>query len=207
MFFLSPKFHFVRRYLILPVVRNFYLCYTRLTFDSLSRTLDDFQPGHFDNALAFAIRRDAPLPRLTLARERRKVLPERVSTKGGALTLKTALPARNAGFIVRPRTMERQNESQKKRITCQLCRCGVTQEEVLPARGFTSPIPESDAFLTEAETSPRCSSARSAFYQARNLKPVAPLFVLLHRSWSTLQSSTQIYPIKFLCAKFLFSSS
>jgi len=31
------------------------------------------------------------------------VLSERASTKGGALTLKTALPARNAGFIMRPR--------------------------------------------------------------------------------------------------------
>lgn len=110
--------------------------------------------------------------------------------KGGALTLKTALPARNAVFIVRRRGRapknDRNNVTSKKRLTCQLCTAGLPKKWQ-PALGSAS---SAESLIPERDASPKAPARRSwraaslaLLYQTRNLRPRCATTVLFHWAW------------------------
>lgn len=90
-----------------------------------------------------------PLPRLTLGPRAQKGVTGESLNKRRRLDIKNCSSREKRWLYCAAADANRQNVSPKKmRVTCQLCRCGVTQEEIQPALGFTSPIPERDAFLS-----------------------------------------------------------
>lgn len=106
------------------------------------------------------LRYDAPLPLLTGPRAQKGVTGEslnkrrRLDIKNCSSREKRWLYCADANDGASEREPEEENNLP---VMWHPCRCGVTQEEVQPARGFTSLIPERDAFLTEVETSLRCA--------------------------------------------------